>query len=283
MRTELKSKETKALVTSPTEQPLSSEHNVLPKEWLLWLWAAALAVAFLVLAPKLSGERVTALFIFSLFAFGFLLIFPLRNLPWILAVTGRNRTKRIVCAVGLCLALTVVLACVGWPNDKKDPLPSVTPGPPKIKTLHDLFVSDCSHTQMLSTYTLLAANGSYEIEYSVCGDFQTKSLYFSFFLPKSDYTLPACRYLPNAYKDILDGKIKLLMRGMIHQAPGERPENWNELKASGRIFVYSETNLLQSEIEALTKEYEKNELSPQFRSRDYEIMRNSPLYDGRHY
>jgi hypothetical protein len=213
------------------------------------------------------------------------------------AQTGWSFAGRVMVATLMCLIIGIGLPeTLRWVHrrelsaralpqqdvEQKD-APKVEQPKPAIKTLHDLFLSDCPHTQMFSTYILTATNGTYEIEYSVCGDFQSKSLYLTFFLPKSDSTLPACRYLPTAYRDILGGKIKLLMRGMIHQAPGERPENWEELKASGRIFVYSETNLLQSDIESLTKEYEKEGLSPQFRSRDYEILRNSPLYDGQHY
>jgi hypothetical protein len=168
------------------------------------------------------------------------------------------------------------------PDNKRQLGPKI-----QVKTLHDLFVSDCEHTRMFSK-KLLAINGNrYDVEYSICGDFQSKSFYLSFFLPNSNSTLPVCHYLPTTYKevvsDILNGNIKTLMQGMIHQAPGERPETWTELKPSGRVFVYSETNLLQSAINTLTKEYEKEGLSPQFRSRDYEILRNSPLYDGQHY
>jgi hypothetical protein len=114
----------------------------------------------------------------------------------------------------------------------------------------------------------------------VCGDFETKSLYFSFFLPKSDHTFIACKKLPNAYKDIIGGNIRSLMQGMIHQAPGEKAESWDELKPSGRVYVYHETKMLPDKINELTEEYKKDGLSPLFRGHDYEIMRNSPLYDG---
>jgi len=91
------------------EETTLLDHDVFPKEWRLWLWAAALALALFILAPKLSGERVTVLFIVSLLAFAFLLIFPLRRLPWICMATGSIRRKRALFSIILCLALTSVL------------------------------------------------------------------------------------------------------------------------------------------------------------------------------
>jgi hypothetical protein len=157
---------------------------------------------------------------------------------------------------------------------------------PKVQSLHELFVTDCGKTHILGSYTLQGntANGqraSYGIEYIVCGDFETKTLYVSFFLPRSDATLLACRYLPNAYDQILAGNLTSLLPGITHKLPGERSETWAELKPSGRVYVYHETPLLDSELAELTTQYEQRGLSPQFRSKDYEILRNSPLYDGK--
>ena len=67
---------------------------------------------------------------------------------------------------------------------------------------------------------------------------------------------------------------------MVYNPPGERAERYDELTFSGRVYIYHETNLLPDRIDTLLEIYHKNGLSPQFRSRDYEMIRNSPLYKG---
>jgi hypothetical protein len=195
-------------------------------------------------------------------------------------------------AVGLCLGL--VFAVVGgtlfhwWA--KRDPAKAasaagVEPKGSKPKTLHELFKSDCPQTKMFSSYVMTGnTNGkptAYTIEYSLCGDFKTKTYYISFFLPRSDvHTLAACKFLPAVFKRITDSEqIKTLMQGIVHQAPGEHPETWAQLTRSTRLYVYHETQMLRTDIDLLVADYQKEGLAPQFRGRDYEILRNSPLYD----
>jgi hypothetical protein len=112
-------KEAWAIAHPHEEERILPEHHIFPKEWRLWLWAAALALALFMLAPKLSEERVTALLIFALFTFLFLLMFPLRHLPWILAATGKARQKRAWGAVAFCIALTITLGWAAWPDGTK--------------------------------------------------------------------------------------------------------------------------------------------------------------------
>lgn len=209
-------------------------------------------------------------------------------------IAGKWTRKELVIAVVVPVVICLVSGLLGWLTpegrrllhlDKPQPeQQSLRPSAaPTILSLHDLFAADCSKTHILSNYTLQGntANGqeaTYSIEYIVCGDFETKSLYISFFLPRSDATLLACRYLPNVYDQILSGNLKSLLPGVIHKLPGEQSETWAELKPSGRVYVYHETPLLDSELTELTEQYKQRGLSPQFRSKEYEILRNSPLY-----
>ncbi len=149
----------------------------------------------------------------------------------------------------------------------------------KTKTLHDLFLEDFDKTKMLGEYHLTKKDKVvYTVEYIIWCDFDSKTKYLSVFLPKSDYTFNACQFLLTKYYDILDGNIRSLMEGMVVQFPGERSEAFDELKFSGRIYIYHETYLLPDQIDPLMKEYKNKNLSPLFRGRDYLIMRNSPLY-----
>ncbi len=157
-----------------------------------------------------------------------------------------------------------------------------SPEPFKPRTLYNLFRTDCQRTKILSKYYLTNKSHkdfAYEIEYIVCGDFETKTLYLSIFLPKSNLTFAACKYLSTGYKGMLDEKLKKLMEAIVHQKPGEAAETWAELKFSGRIYIYHETRMLPKKVELLMKDYKEKGLSPQFRGRDYEIMKNSPLYE----
>jgi len=150
----------------------------------------------------------------------------------------------------------------------------------KTKTLYDLFTTDFNKTHMLSDYHLTKNDKVvYSVKYIIWGDFDSKTMFFSIFLPKSDYTFKACRFLIPRYREILSGNIRSLMKGIINQAPGSRAESWDELSFSGRIYLYHETHLLPDRIDTLMEEYKKEGLSPQFRSREYLLMKNSPLYE----
>ena len=69
-----------------------------------------------------------------------------------------------------------------------------------------------------------------------------------------------------------------LMEGMKDSRPGVIGESYAELVFTGRIYIYHETYLLPNKINSLLEDYKKNGLSPQFRGRDYHIMKNSPIY-----
>jgi len=95
---------------------LSPEHRIFPKEWRLWLWASALAVALTLLAPKFVGAHARIAVVLGLILFAFLVGFPLRKLPWIVKARSiRIRTIRAVLASSICLALTAVLGVFSWP------------------------------------------------------------------------------------------------------------------------------------------------------------------------
>jgi len=102
--------------TLPANNETSSEYRILPKEWRLWLWAGALAVALTLLAPKFVGAQARIAVCFGLLVFLFLLVFPLRQFPWI--VRAQSKRLCIIRAVGaiiVCLAITAVLAVFSWP------------------------------------------------------------------------------------------------------------------------------------------------------------------------
>lgn len=152
----------------------------------------------------------------------------------------------------------------------------------ETKTLYELFLHDFSGTHGLSEYKFRNKNKEvlYKAQYIIWADWDSKSSFYSVFLSKSDYTFEACKFLIPKYKKILnDPALKPLLKAIKHTPPGYKSESWDELTFSGRVYIYHETFLLPERIETLTEEYKKEGLSPQFRGRDYLIMKNSPLYD----
>jgi hypothetical protein len=183
--------------------------------------------------------------------------------------------------IGVWVLLTalIVVCLLFCRSPQKAATQPISPEQIRTKTLHDLFLADFDKTKMLGEYHLTNKDKVvYTVEYIILCDFDSKTKYLSIYLPKSDYTFTACQFLLTKYDDILDGNIRSLMEGMAVQFPGESPETFDELKFSGRIYLYHETYLLPDRIDSLKKEYENKKLFPQFRGRDYLIMRNSPLY-----
>jgi hypothetical protein len=96
---------------------MDTEHKILPKEWFLWLWAAAVGVALFLLAPKLTGRDAGILVLVGSVIFAILVIFPLQHLPWIVdTAEPRKRKIKLACCVSVSLLLTVGLAMLSWPE-----------------------------------------------------------------------------------------------------------------------------------------------------------------------
>lgn len=151
----------------------------------------------------------------------------------------------------------------------------------KTKTLYELFLNDFSGDHLLSEYEFNKDKKIlYKVQYIIWADWDSKSSFYSIFFPKSDYTFEACKFIIPRYKILIkDQALNNLFKAIINTPPGNKSTSWDELTFSGRVYIYHETFLLPARIETLTEEYEKEGLSPQFRGRDYLIMKNSPLYD----
>jgi hypothetical protein len=94
----------------------TEEHKVFPKEWRLWLWAVAMGIATALIATRFTGRGAETAVSIALAILLFLLVYPLRNLPWILNGATRNiRAFRWIVSVGLCCILTTVLGIISWP------------------------------------------------------------------------------------------------------------------------------------------------------------------------
>jgi len=96
-------------------------------------------------------------------------------------------------------------------------------------------------------------------------DFEAQSKFIGFYIPSTPKTFDILLHLPETYKN-LSSKDKVMVEA---GAPGLQPVNINELKFSGRIFIYHEYPILEAQKRELYTLYEKHSLSPQFRGTDY--------------
>lgn len=97
-------------------------------------------------------------------------------------------------------------------------------------------------------------------------DFESQNKFVGFFIPSTPETFNICVVLAEQYKIAFELENKLMVE---MSGPGERPVNISELNFSGRIFIYHEYPLLETQKRELLVIYEKQEVSPQFRGGDY--------------
>jgi hypothetical protein len=102
----------------PAGNEMSAEHQILPKEWRLWLWAGAMGIATALIATKFAGRFAQIAVSVALFAIFIMLVVPLRQFPLISKAPSRRlRILRRVTAVAICLGLTVGLGYISWPAE----------------------------------------------------------------------------------------------------------------------------------------------------------------------
>jgi hypothetical protein len=268
------------VVLEPTLKALKADDLIpyLPQVWFVILWGLALDALY-------RSDRVQE------WATGFYKALSFRRKAMSFVIVGLIGLVSSLLLwwviIGIFKARAGSTAATAEASSTPTP-PSPTPTPasssPTIKTLHDLYMADCKPAEgfQLRGTRMLTENDkpAYEVEYFICADLISRSKYIHFFLPDSDYTFSACKFLPSVYRDIME-KDSGMLPSIYQQRPGEREESAADLKDSGRVFVYHESYLLPSRIDELTQEYKKVGLSPQFRGRDYLILRNSPLYESR--
>lgn len=179
----------------------------------------------------------------------------------------------------------VTLAICSWLgmekifNDIEGKLPHISTKPadskatPKIKSLHDFFLNDFNYiggAMLGANYHIeISKDEIYKLQYIIVCDPFTKSMFFSVYLPESQHTFTVIRLLATEYNKILEMNI---------QPPDETNKTFGKLVFTRRVYIYHETYLLPKRIEVILEEYRKEGLAVEFRGREYEIIKNSPLY-----
>jgi len=180
------------------------------------------------------------------------------------------------------MSLTLSL-CLGWQQNinKNNPpkKPDQTGQSKKDLTLLYLFENDFNNLlRSGETRTVEFKTGEkVSIKSKLYLDFEAQNEFIGFFIPNTPGTFNICIDLAEHYKIALELKNKTMVE---MSGPGIQPVNSSELKFSGRIFIYHEYPLLESQKRELLTLYEQHSLSPQFRGPEYlfkkkEIQKNT--------
>ena len=148
--------------------------------------------------------------------------------------------------------------------------------PEQTKTLHDYFLSDFNRIVAIQrSFTLTLEDGeSVKIDFRLHLDFDGKSEFISFYIPRVDWVNLACNVIATeGYKHALNIKKEVAMESKF---PTQLGVHTDELKFNGSVFIYHESPLFESEKDVLIPIFKSNELSPHFRGVDYAYFRNNP-------
>lgn len=142
---------------------------------------------------------------------------------------------------------------------------------PNGVTLSQLFKQDFANyfrdTQLESIKT--ASGIELEIASTLVLDFTSRSKFVAFYVPNSRDTYSVCAELLQRIDGAL-GRKKRAGGGFL----AERRLNSEQLIFTRRLYVYHEAPLLNADIETLENLYKASDMSVQFRSVHYVLMRN---------
>jgi hypothetical protein len=141
-----------------------------------------------------------------------------------------------------------------------------------MATLREYFDTDFQKIlNVAKTLTISNATEKFEILTRVHQDFDSNTKYLSFFIHETKDCLKVLASLINN----LD-KILAISEGVEIQSglPGEKLVNSKDLQFSGKIFVYSETDIPEDKLEVLQNELRQKNIYLQYRGPLFAIKRS---------
>lgn len=151
----------------------------------------------------------------------------------------------------------------------------------KAKTLHDYFKEEFPGTLKLHqprTGVITTGKGeqansqTLAFEAQLHADFESRSLFMSFYIPDTPKAKSLCQHLAEGYKTILSDLTNAVAMQM--KDPGQRGIEFTELKFTGGIYLYTETPFFDSELSDLTRTYQAQNLSLSVRDVGYAFEKN---------
>jgi hypothetical protein len=147
----------------------------------------------------------------------------------------------------------------------------------QTKTLRDFYRIDTYSMMTLDSGLDFAPQGKtpFRVETRIYFDFAAKSEFVGYYIPNTALTYQICRQLADDVQRLLTTFHKEMK--MELDTPGARGMDSADLHFTGRVFIYHEFPLLQSEIDSLVPFYKERNLSPIFYGEEYARSRNNAL------
>jgi hypothetical protein len=260
------------------------------------MYAAVLGIVFAILLPILQANGVEVNWIVSAVIYLIVLLLGI----WTFAVhAAPHRTKTVRC-VGTIVHV-LFIGGLGYYGTHKQyrrehPLSvkssvhpqNASPFEPSESankelvtektSLHDLYESDFDYMKSGTGFPIRRSSDGLVLartEGQVCFDFKAQAKFLIFYIPNSPDTFELCKTLAVQHPEIL---ASLQSWGIVEEkAPGDqRRTEGGELKFTGRVFIYHEDYLLQSQIDALQPFYKERGLSLLLRGPEYLFARQHP-------
>jgi hypothetical protein len=182
--------------------------------------------------------------------------------------------KRILISIIFCLLLGAGLALVLYLiNDHQQR--QITQNIVKPPTLRELFETDFPKTLKFSSDTEIHTRYDdtivkiVEREYL---DFESKSKFMGFYIPRSIHSYEVCEYLAGEYRNIMKRMDLVKVKGGGMPTDSAQTSS-DDLTFSGRIYIYHEDDLSLQQLAALERLYNSKGLSVIFRSHAYMTLR----------
>lgn len=153
-----------------------------------------------------------------------------------------------------------------------------------MATLRQYFDTDFKHTLSVhKTIRIDTSNLEFEIIGRIHLDFNANCKFMSYFIPKSINTIGICEALIMDHQELVDEltsvvkisagyakpRYKLLIQGDHGDFEYDEIIDASELIFTGRIFIYSETNLVEKDETTLQNFAKKENTATIFRSQNY--------------
>lgn len=170
-------------------------------------------------------------------------------------------------------------------TSKKDPIPaeveSQKKGDKELQTLHEYFKTDFSNYLALNRKIGIRIflnpsnpeDNDYELEFRLHCDFESLTKFISVYLPSSTFPNGShiCKVIGEKINEISNSfSERVIVTGSRYD---DRKTEINELKFTGRLYIYHAVYLTEKEKDELRIFYKQKNINPRFRGSNYTTKR----------
>jgi len=161
---------------------------------------------------------------------------------------------------------------------KKTEQKNETPKPNKMKSVHDLFMTESKYLTVGGDTVFTITNSetrqatTIPISIKLHMDFLTNSKFLSVYVPTSPRSFEFCRGLPEVYEGLLSQAVRPTEE-FVMSGPSEMPVSSKGLVFTGQILIYHEDDFTLKQQAELEEIFKKKNLFPQLRGVEYASTR----------